>query len=137
MSGKEKRQQAAEKSSQKTWKYAPGVGSEFGAADVNKLSELGKSIVTNFIEDNLKREEYRRYQEEAYERWRRSKPQPSLNTWKFSHGGIGYFSMPELDKINSYRIANKEKTPVIKKPFLVTKSVGDYFDKDIKPLLPY
>ena len=60
-----------------------------------------------------------------------SKPPLELNKWKFSNHIIKQFSVPELDKIYSFKADKPPKPKYMTKPFRRPKIYGDYFDKHI------
>ncbi len=111
--------------------YAKSTGKEFGAANMNTMGNLGRSIIEKFVSDNKIRETKLLSKEEEIEKFRVSKPTPQFNPWKFSNHIIEEFSKFPADKIHSYKKYPKEKF-LITEPFRIPKKEGDYFESKLK-----
>ena len=98
---------------------------------VKGLTKEGKKMLTTFIETNKQVEKDLITNENNFFSYMHSKPPLELNKWKFSNHIIKQFSVPELDKIYSFRIDKRPKPKYMTKPFRRPKIDGDYFDKNI------
>ena len=98
---------------------------------VNGLTNDGKRMITQFIKENKKVEKALITNENNFFAYLHSKPPLELNKWKFSNHIIKQFSVPELDKIYSFRTDKPPKPKYMTKPFRRPKIYGDYFDKNI------
>ena len=98
---------------------------------VNGLTNDGKKMITQFIQENKKVENALITNENNFFNYLHSKPPLDLNKWKFSNHIIKQFSVPELDKIYSFRTDKPPKPKYMTKPFGRPKIYGDYFDKNI------
>jgi hypothetical protein len=70
-------------------------------------------------------------QEQEIEKYRKSKPDPFLNPWKFSNHVMGEFSMIPADKVHSF-IKEKKPKCLIEDPFKIPSKYGNYFERDLK-----
>ena len=98
---------------------------------VKGLTNEGKKMITQFIEENKKVENALIRNENNFFSYLHSKPPLELNKWKFSNHIIKQFSVPELDKVYSFRIEKPIKPKYMTKPFRRPKIYCDYFDKNI------
>ena len=101
---------------------------------VKGLTEVGKKMILNSIKENKKVENALINNENNFFAYLHSKPPLELNTWKFSNHIIKQFSVPELDKIYSFKVDKPKKPKYMTKPFRRPKIYGDYFDKTIRIL---
>ena len=98
---------------------------------VKGLTNVGKKMITQFTQENKKVENALLTNEKNFFAYLHSKPPLELNKWKFSNHIIKQFSVPELDKIYSFRADKPPKPKYMTKPFKRPKIYGDYFDKNI------
>ena len=98
---------------------------------VKGLTNDGKRMITQFIKENKKVENALITNENNFFSYLHSKPPLELNKWKFSNHIIKPFSVPELDKVYSFRIEKPIKPKYMTKPFRRPKIYCDYFDKNI------
>lgn len=98
---------------------------------VKGLTKEGKKMISQFIETNKQVEKNLIANENNFFEYLHSKPPLELNKWKFSNHTTKQFSIPELDKIYSFRVDKKPKPKYMTKPFRRPKIYGDYFDKNI------
>ncbi len=118
----------------RNFSYTNSVGKEFGCQrDLNHLSDVGRSIVSKFINENEIRERKLKEKEEEIEDYKYSKPPVNYNKWKFSNHIVEEFSKVPADEIHSFKKHPKPKY-LIKEPFRKPKDFGDYFDKSVKLL---
>ena len=102
---------------------------------VKGLTNDGKRMITQFIKENKKVENALITNENNFFSYLHSKPPLELNKWKFSNHIIKQFSVPQLDKIYSFRTDKPPKPKYMTKPFRRPKIYGDYFYKNIGILL--
>ena len=95
---------------------------------VKGLTNDGKRMITQFIKENKKVENALITNENNFFSYLHSKPPLELNKWKFSNHIIKQFSVPELDKVYSFRIEKPIKPKYMTKPFRRPKIYCDYFD---------
>ena len=88
-------------------------------------------MITTSIKENKKVEKALIENENNFFEYLHSKPPLDLNKWKFSNHIIKQFSVPELDKIYSFRTDAPPKPKYMTKPFRRPKIYGDYFYKRI------
>ena len=98
---------------------------------VKGLTNVGKKMISQFIQENKKIEKALIENENNFFEYLHSKPPLELNKWKFSNHIIKQFSVPELDKIYSFKADKQPKPKYITKPFRRPRIYGDYFDKKI------
>jgi hypothetical protein len=116
----------------KNFGFTKAVGREFGDfKNLSKLSDLGRNIISKFIEENTKKEETLKKKEHDLEVYKHSKKTIEYNPWKNSCHIIEEFSRPPGDKVVSYRKEHKRKF-LIQEPFKRPKKDGEYFEKKVK-----
>jgi hypothetical protein len=94
---------------------------------VTGLSESGEKMIKKFIDENNKKEQDLKHQEEAYYKYKHSKPPVEYNSWKYTNTVGKEFSVIPADKIHSYKKELKDTR--VKKPFYRPSEYGDYFSK--------
>jgi hypothetical protein len=95
------------------------------------LTFSGKNLMSKFMNNNKKMENDLRNNENNFFIYTHSKPPLELNKWKFSNHIIKQFSVPELDKIYSFKTDAPPEPKYMTKPFRRPKIYGDFFDKKI------
>lgn len=116
-----------------SFKYTNAYGKEFEKSfnkeeQKNSLTELGKTIINKFINNNnSKIAESIKIDDQIYQ-YKHSKPPVELNTWKTIHQIGDYFSTPKADEVHSFKISLKEKFKN-QNPFKRPKIYGEYFNK--------
>jgi hypothetical protein len=115
----------------KDFKYTKSNGSDFGEVkNFNTLSELGKNIITKFINDNEEKIKTLREKEEEIFKYNHSKHPVEFNPWKFNNHSLQELSTIPADKVHSFKTMPKPKY-LIHEPFKRPKIYGDYFEKRI------
>lgn len=109
-------------------RYTDSHGKEFGPGNINKLSELGKNIITRFIKENQEQERLLKEKEEDLENYRKSKHELDLNKWKYNDHHGKEFEKMKIDEVYYFKKDPKPKY-FIKDPFKIPKRDGDYFER--------
>lgn len=118
----------------KDFTYTKSHGSEFGEAkNLNKLSEVGKKIVTKFIKDNEDKLIKSKQKEEEIYKYKHSKHPIQYNPWKFTNHSLKEFSTIPADRIHSFKKYPKPKY-MVEEPFRRPSEYGDYFEREVKNL---
>lgn len=94
----------------------------------NVSSPTNCKLINTFIRQNIDNYASNKKLEEEVYNYKHSKPPIELNNWKYSKEIGDYFSTPKIDKVYAFKIPLKSEFKN-KKPFLVTKQHGDYFNK--------
>ena len=97
------------------------------------LSADGKRMITNFINQNIKREKDLRKKEKLlYEEIIDHKtPKNERPFWKSGLHVMEHFGPPLIDKCYKFKVLPILKYDLNQPPFRRPKNEGDYFDKDI------
>lgn len=100
------------------------------------LSADGKRMITNFINQNIKREKDLRKKEKLlYEEIIDHKtPKNERPFWKSGLHVMEHFGPPLIDKCYKFKAPPILKYDLNQPPFRRPKNEGDYFDKDIHRL---
>jgi hypothetical protein len=100
------------------------------------LSADGKRMITNFINQNIKREKDLRKKEKLlYEEIIDHKtPKNERPFWKSGLHVMEHFGPPLIDKCYKFKAPPILKYDLNQPPFRRPKKEGDYFDKDIHRL---
>ena len=100
------------------------------------LSADGKRMITNFINQNIKREKDLRKKEKLlYEEIIDHKtPKNERPFWKSGLHVMEHFGPPLIDKCYKFKAPPIPKYDLNQPPFRRPKNEGDYFDKDIHRL---
>ena len=69
--------------------------------------------------------------EEDLYKLKHSKPEPKVNSWKFSNHILEEFGKYEADLVHSFTEEKKKKF-LIEEPYKIPKKEGDYFEKGVK-----
>lgn len=101
--------------------------SKQGTTGLSALSVSGEKVLKKFIEENNKRDQQLKQQEEAYYKYKHSKPAIEYNPWKYTNSVGKEFSVAPGDKIHSFKKELKDTR--VKKPFYRPSDYGDYFSK--------
>lgn len=113
------------------FKYTKSFGSDFGELkNLNTLSELGKNIITKFINENEEKTKSLRKKEEEIFKYKHSKHSVEFNSWKYNNHSLQEFSSIPADKVHSFKTIPKPKY-LIQEPFRIPKIYGEYFEKRI------
>ena len=97
------------------------------------LSYDGKRMITNFINQNKKKEDILRNKEKlVYDEIIDHKtPKNTRPLWKSGLHVMEHFGPPLVDKVYKFKAPPIIKHDVNQPPFRRPKAEGDYFDKDI------
>src|SRR4051812_38722821 len=106
------------------FKKSKAIGGEFGTSKA-RLSNLGNDIINKFVEDNSRKETFIKQREEEIDKYRKSKPEPYINPWKYANHTIGEFSTPQADQVHSFKQEKKKKF-LIQQPFYRPSDYGKY-----------
>jgi len=86
------------------------------------------NIINNFINDNKKKEELIKQKEQDIENYKKSRPSPVLNKWKFNDFYSKEFEKLKVDDAYYFK-QDPKPNYFIKQPFKIPKKDGDYFEK--------
>jgi hypothetical protein len=109
-------------------RYTISHGREFGTVGNEKLGTLGRNIIEKFITENKTMEKLLTQKEEDLYNFKRTKPELTLNSWKFNNHYSKELGKFKIDDVYFFK---KEPKPnyLIKTPFKIPKKDGDYFEK--------